>query len=155
MTDNISLRQVASKLVTIRKQRNITRPQMAAELNISLSAYTKYETKRNFPSFEVLSRLVKKFNISLDWLLLNKGPMHFSHTEKMMKENELLKQQIAEEEERKNLAPVIPEDAMVITEPELKDLFGYMQGNPLFKHQLLTHFYNYKLEGNKQALIEG
>jgi len=42
---------------------------------------------------------------------------------------------------------------MIVTAPELKDLLRFMEENPLYKFQLLTHFYRYKQEGQKAGEI--
>ncbi len=42
---------------------------------------------------------------------------------------------------------------MIVTSPEIKDLLRFMEENPLYKFQLLTHFYRYKQEGQKAGEI--
>jgi hypothetical protein len=41
----------------------------------------------------------------------------------------------------------------MVTSPEIKDLLRFMEDNPLYKSQLLTHFYRYKQEGQKTGEI--
>ena len=38
-----------------------------------------------------------------------------------------------------------------ITTPEVRELLQYMEDNPMFKFQLLAHFYRMKQEGPKQG----
>jgi hypothetical protein len=42
---------------------------------------------------------------------------------------------------------------MMVTSPEIRDLLCFMEDNPLYKFQLLTHFYRYKQEGQKAGEI--
>jgi hypothetical protein len=42
---------------------------------------------------------------------------------------------------------------MMVTSPEIKDLLCFMEDNPVYKFQLLTHFYRHKQEGQKTGEI--
>jgi hypothetical protein len=42
---------------------------------------------------------------------------------------------------------------MMVTSPEIKELLRFMEDNPLYKFQLLTHFYRYQQEGQKTGEI--
>lgn len=156
MNDQNDFKGIASRITAIRKEQKLTRPQMAEALNISYNAYTKYERALNFPSLKCQAILSKKFDISLDWLLLNKGLMHFSGIEKVLRENRLLKQEqkkwaeiakeekIEKEREEADKEPVLPPDALTVTDTDIIELLSFMEDNPLFKHQLLTYFYRFK-----------
>lgn len=52
----------------LRKQRNITQDQLAADLELSKSAISMYENGRRLPSFEVLEAFADYFNVSLSVL---------------------------------------------------------------------------------------
>ena len=41
-TKSLALKDIKSKITAIRKERNLTRPQMAAELNVGNNNYNKY-----------------------------------------------------------------------------------------------------------------
>ena len=150
------LKGIASRITAIRSQQKLTRPQMAEALKISYNAYTKYERALNLPSLKSQVILSEKFDISLDWLLLNKGSMHLSEIEKTLRENRMLKQEqeklaeiekqeeIKKQKEELNKEPVLSPDAVIVTAPDIKELLRYMEDNPLFKHQLLTYFYRVK-----------
>jgi transcriptional regulator with XRE-family HTH domain len=99
MGNKKDLNGIAARVTAIRSQLKLTRPQMAETLQISYNAYTKYERALNLPSLKSQFILAEKYDISLDWLLLNKGPMHFSEIEKTLRENRALKQ----EQENKRL----------------------------------------------------
>jgi len=87
---NLALKDIKSRIIAIRKERNLAAPQMAAELNVGNNNYNKYERGLYFPSLKTLAILTKKFDISMDWLIYNKGAMHFSTIEKALRENKQL-----------------------------------------------------------------
>ncbi|MCP5109080.1 MAG: helix-turn-helix transcriptional regulator [bacterium] len=151
MKRKFNLKAIASRVKTIRKQNNLSTIKMAEELGVCISGYRKCERAENGPSQQSQILLAEKYDVSLDWLLLNKGPMHFSDIEKAIVENKQLKQEkqqiMAKMEEKGNREPVIPPDAVVVTAPEIKELLQFMEDNPLFKFQLLAHLYRFKQEG--------
>jgi transcriptional regulator with XRE-family HTH domain len=59
----------AERLRYIRNQNNLTMEEAASKLDLSTSGYGKYERNERQPSFEVLVRISKVFNISSDFLL--------------------------------------------------------------------------------------
>jgi transcriptional regulator with XRE-family HTH domain len=162
MDDHKNLKGIASRITAIRKGQKFTRLQMAEALNLSPNAYTKYERALNFPSFKSQAILSEKFGISLDWLLLNKGVMYLSEIEKIIRENQVLKQEqekwadlekqykiekqqeIKKQEEVQNKEPVISADGIMVTDADIKELIRFMEDNPLFKHQLLVYFYRFR-----------
>jgi len=147
---------VAARVTAIRRELNLTRPEMAEALKMSSNAYSKYERAFNYPSLRCRAILSNKFDISMDWLLLNKGFMHFSEIEKVLQENQVLKQEKEKwteiQKQEKLEKPkgelykesVLSPEALIVTEPDIKELLRAMQYNPLFKHRLLTYFYRYK-----------
>lgn len=53
----------------IRKARNLNQQKVAMDLNISREALSHYENGKREPSLEMLNRLSKYFNISIDYLI--------------------------------------------------------------------------------------
>jgi transcriptional regulator with XRE-family HTH domain len=169
MIKKMNFSQIGTRIKRIRTTHKMSTNDFAAMLELSVNAYRKYERGLNTPSHKALILLVKNLDISLDWLLLNKGPMYFSEIENAFKENKELKQVAAQKDDKQSETqkeqetiktsskePEIPEDAMIVTAPEIKELIQYMEDNPLFKYQMLTHFYTYKQEGkNPFANPEG
>lgn len=152
---NLALKDIRSRIIAIRKERNLTRPQMAAELNVGNNNYNKYERGLYLPSLKTLAILTEKFDISIDWLIYNKGAMHFSTIEKALRENQRLKQALEEASARQD-ATVRAEaqGAEIVTDPEIKELIRYLEDNPLFKHQLLIYFHRHKQGGQKTEETE-
>jgi transcriptional regulator with XRE-family HTH domain len=146
-----NLSGIASRMRILRRQNKLTAPQMASQLEMGPNGYRKYERGVYFPPLQVQIHLSEKFDISLDWLLLNKGPMHRSEVEKALQENKQPKPE--KMEEKTGPEPVVPPDAMIVTSPEIKELLQYMEENPSFKFQLLGHFYRHKQGGQKDGEI--
>lgn len=59
----------SERLVTLRRTRNITQKQLAAELNLSELAIQNYESQRRKPAFDILIALADYFDVSLDYLV--------------------------------------------------------------------------------------
>ncbi len=59
------------KLKTLRKNNNMTQAQLGEKLNLDTSSITKYETGGSLPSIDIIKKISKIFNISIDYLLEN------------------------------------------------------------------------------------
>lgn len=140
MKHKISLNGVASRMKIIRNEKKLRTLEMATQFGITPNVYRKYERAVFFPPLHLLVFLAQKFGISMNWFILNKGPMYMDDIETALHEKELRKQ---------GELPVVPPDAMIVTSPEIKDLIRFMEENPLHKFQLLTHFYQCKQESQK------
>lgn len=60
---------VGRKLYLARVEAGMPQSELAARLGCTSSAISHWEVGRNFPSFELLVRICREFNKSLDWLL--------------------------------------------------------------------------------------
>lgn len=58
-----------NKLKILRLQDNMTQEQLAQKLNLTKSVISAYETGLRLPSYDVLIRIAKIFNVSTDYLL--------------------------------------------------------------------------------------
>jgi transcriptional regulator with XRE-family HTH domain len=134
-----------------RRHHKLTVKEMASKLEKGPNGYRKYERGEYFPPLQVQVYLSENFDISLDWLLVNKGPMLRSEVEKVLQGKNRPKPGTMEE--KGDREQVVPPDAVVVTSPEIKELLRYMEENPLFKFQLLGHFYRHKQEGRKDGEI--
>ncbi len=160
MKNRINLDGVASRMRTIRSEKRLPVAEMAAQLGVCPNDYRKYERAVYSPPLHIQVQLAQKFGISLDWFILNKGPMYIDEIETALRENEQRRQEgqqkpvkRVEIEEKITRETAVPPDAMIVTSPEIKDLLRFMEENPLYKFQLLTHFYRYKQEGQKAGEI--
>jgi transcriptional regulator with XRE-family HTH domain len=124
---------IGARLRRLRNQHNYTRPEMAAELGIHRTAYYKNETGETFPGSNTLYRLQKHFNISIDWLLFNKGPMHF-------------KDKLQPAEKTPGLAEQVP---------EVREMLDVMARDPQLKHEILAYFFKYQGKKRLQKPEQG
>ncbi len=56
-------------LKMIRKERNLNQLKVAMDLNISREALSHYENGKREPSIDMLNKLSKYFNVSIDFLI--------------------------------------------------------------------------------------
>ncbi|MCP5102101.1 MAG: helix-turn-helix transcriptional regulator, partial [bacterium] len=104
------------------------------------SSYSRYEKAETAPQITTLYKLGKNYNVSLDWLILNKGPMYY-------KEKEI-------EIEKKNQKPKPKPDAetlQTITE-EYDELKTLMERIPLLRYEIMSLLYKFKED--RQELVE-
>lgn len=59
----------SERLVLLRKERNLTQKQLAAEIELSELAIQHYESQRRKPAFDALISLADYFDVSLDYLV--------------------------------------------------------------------------------------
>ena len=115
------MQNLGRRLRTIRRQLNYNQQQMASALGLKRSGYFKNEEGDTFPGVSTLFRLQKDHDISMDWLIFNKGPMVFK-----------MKQQEGK--------PLAFEERSA----EVKELLDAMEQDPQLKHEILAYFYKYK-----------
>ena len=120
---------VGPRLRLLRNQYNYPVDEMARKLGLSRSGYSKNENGMTLPKPETLQRLEKDFDISMNWLFFNKGPIHYKD---LLVEKGLVKKALSLEK----------------TTPEAVDLLEYMEKDLLFRHEIMAFFYKYK---NKPA----
>ena len=58
-----------TNLKKIRQDNNLTQEELAKKINTSRSNIANYENDKNMPSIDVLEKLSKVFNCSIDYLL--------------------------------------------------------------------------------------
>lgn len=56
-------------LKQIRKERNLNQLKVAMDINISREALSHYENGKREPSIDILNKLSKYFNVSIDYLI--------------------------------------------------------------------------------------
>ncbi|MCP5054329.1 MAG: helix-turn-helix transcriptional regulator [bacterium] len=128
------LRDVGLKLRNLRRELDFTKKEMAKRCGVDTSTYYRNESGSAFPSARTLRLLCHEYDISMDWLLFNKGPMRFKQKEpgtKPRKEPEVVVKTITVPME-------LPGD--------VEELFDHMKGIPLLHYEILTHFHKFKVE---------
>lgn len=66
---------LTQKLKNLEKNLDITRHELISAIHIQPDTFTRYTNGTRIPSLAVLANLAHNYNISLDWLLLDRGPM--------------------------------------------------------------------------------
>lgn len=74
----------SEKLKEIRKKLKLSQEEMAFQTGTSYRAYSSYERGDRKPSFEFLGQLVEKYNVNLNSLIADKGPLFFNESESRM-----------------------------------------------------------------------
>lgn len=119
------LRNIGEKLRNIRDSLKLERFQMADRIGAYRTSYYRYEIGETSPQLTSLYHLGHTDNISMDWLILNRGPMHFKDIR-------------ATPEPPKETVPPIA------LERDVKELLEHMEKSPLLRHEILLMFYKFK-----------
>jgi transcriptional regulator with XRE-family HTH domain len=88
MSENNLFPGTTKRLKQIRSHLKLSKEDMAKYLGVTLGGYYKNENGVTSPSLPVLKKLAKQDDISLDWFLLDKGPMFFEKERNRVKELE-------------------------------------------------------------------
>ncbi len=144
------LQAIGARLKKVREGAGYNQKQMAANVGLTPSAYSKIEHGLHFPGIASLRRLSEKNDISMDWLLFDKGAMYLKENEKQKKELEKAVEALTREvdqlkhdleTERKG-----QKDSHMDMNFEVKELLGYMERVPMLYHEILLHFQKFKVE---------
>lgn len=57
------------RIKELRQQKHFTQSQLAERLGVTKSMVSAYETGARYPSYEILIKLARTFNVSTDYLL--------------------------------------------------------------------------------------
>ncbi len=60
---------MGKKLKELRKAQNLSQKQVADKIGVTLSAYSNYEQGIREPSYDILKKLCKLFDVTSDYLL--------------------------------------------------------------------------------------
>jgi transcriptional regulator with XRE-family HTH domain len=132
--------EIGQRLRRLREQLNYSLDQMAAKFGLSKSGYFKNENGRRFPGLDTLNLLQRDMDISMDWLIFNKGPVHYK---------EKVPQPQPQPEPEKAAGKETP--ALENVGPDVRELLEYMEHDRLLKHEVLVYFYKYKEKKEHQG----
>jgi transcriptional regulator with XRE-family HTH domain len=117
-----AFQNIGGRLKKIRKHLDLSKLEMAGRMGLSYEGYFKNESGVTLPGGATLNALQKNYNISMDWLLFEKGPMLFNDKPS-------------------------PEQSTRIPgkwSDELDELMSSMENDPQLMHEILVYFYKYK-----------
>ena len=119
------------RLKQIRKSLSYNQEKMAAVFGLSRESYAKKEIGDTYPGYGVMRKLAVDYNISMDWLLMGRGPMRFEDRE---------------DEEKAAARNDTGETGLT---PEKRELLEQMAKVPLLNYELMAYYHRFKLE-NKE-----
>jgi transcriptional regulator with XRE-family HTH domain len=118
---------IGSRLRKIRFTLGYSQDKMAALFGIHRTGYTKNENGETLLSLHAQTVLSDNYNISLDWLLCNKGPMYY-------------KEKVPGQE-----------FGMEVVREDVQELLQHMERLPLLRYEVLSFFQRFKVE-NKELI---
>ncbi|MCP5051464.1 MAG: helix-turn-helix domain-containing protein [bacterium] len=160
-TRRMIVREASHRLRKVRGELNLSRIELSARLGVGSNAYGKSEAGVNLLSLPNLLFLQNNYDISMDWLLFGRGPMHYrtkieeagleTERERLKKEEERLKkeaQRLKKEAERvkesgESAAKFVELETVM---PDITELLEHMAKDPQLRYTTLLNFYNYQKE---------
>jgi transcriptional regulator with XRE-family HTH domain len=140
-----ALQEMGAKLKKLRQHLGLTRQQMAAHFKVTRTAYYKNENGVSFPSLPSLRALCLGFDVSMDWLLFDKGPMISKKKEPPPEPPKKPQPEITPKEEKTPDKEIVVEKKKEL-EPEVEELVAHMESIPLLHHKILTEFQQFKMD---------
>ncbi len=116
---------VGDKLRKARKPLKYSENEMADRLDAYRTSYHRYERGETSPQLTALYELARTFDISLDWLIADKGPMYYK--EKQVKEK-----------------PGPAADTPQAVREDINELLEHMEQIPLLRYEVLVMFHKFK-----------
>lgn len=132
-------KDVGYKLSKIREGLKCSGPNMAARFGVKRSTYLRNEKGETCPDIWTMRILGNEFDISLDWLICNKGPMYYRDKEQPQIEKETPVEKPVE----------IPAETVAPQESapqDVQELLEHIKRIPLLRHEIMASFYRFKEE---------
>lgn len=140
-TDN----KTGKKIEKIRLSLDYSTSQMAKKINLHNVTYNRIEKGKSIPSFNTLRHLGNNLDVSLDWLICDKGEMFFPEKNDPTKTPQ--PQQTTQDTTQETGGERINYNN--IPEPQredVKELLEHMENNPRLRYEILAQFYRFKEE---------
>lgn len=64
------------RLGCVREEKGLTKSAMANSLHVAPSTWGNYENDTSFPCLSTIRLFCKLYNVNLEWLMENEGPMY-------------------------------------------------------------------------------
>jgi len=112
----------------VRKAFGLTQEQFVENFEIGRANYARIESGEIFPGISIMNVLRSKFNISMDWLISNKGEMFL------------------QEKKEEDIVLDYGEDT-----EEIAEMLHIIQRIPRMKEEILSFFYDFRRK-NKSIL---
>lgn len=119
---NMIKAEVGSRLRDVRLTLGYSVSRMAVLLNLNKMTYVKNENGTHFPGAVTLINLSTEYNVSIDWLLCNRGTMFYG-------EKDQAKKLLASKDE-----------------VQIDEMVNLMKNIPLAYHSMITSFLRFKVD---------
>lgn len=73
-----SINSIGQRVVECRKEKGITQAELIRQTGLAEQTITNLEKEHTPPSLSTVLKVSKVFGVTLDWLVLGKGPKHRS-----------------------------------------------------------------------------
>jgi transcriptional regulator with XRE-family HTH domain len=124
----MNFKEVGNRMREVRKALGYTQQEIVLNFNIGRADFSRIEKGNVFPNPVVLDTLIKKFDVSSDWLISNKGTM-FANKKQL-------------EDEQEGNAKIGDSDR------EIHELTDCMKKVPMVKHAVLSFYMEYIVKHN-------
>lgn len=126
------LKEIGYKLKKIREASGYSGPNMASQVGVARSSYLRNENGATCPDIISMRNLGNMFNVSLDWLICDKGPMYYRDKEQK------------QAEKPGEIQETVPED--------MRELLDHMKRIPLLRYKMLASFHEFKAQYKEMVL---
>lgn len=69
------MKNISNRLKLIRKEKHLTQQDLGDALGVSKQAIANIESNHNYPSIELICKLIENFKINSNWFLVGEGKM--------------------------------------------------------------------------------
>jgi transcriptional regulator with XRE-family HTH domain len=114
---------IAAKLLRIRQSLHYSTSNMAYKIGITRGTYKRNENSETLPDTFALYKMARSLNISLDWLIVNKGTMFYPGKK-----------------------PAKDSPSPRPLKDDVTKLLDHMERIPLLHHEVMTLFHKFKAE---------
>jgi transcriptional regulator with XRE-family HTH domain len=134
-------RDIGFRVQKVREFLGYSQIKMAKQFGLTANAYRKIEKGDFKPGYHTLQKMAVGYDVSLDWLFFNKGPM-------------IYKEKQEEPEPPKQVVEKIPREPESQLAPEIKEMVDQMDQDPLLRYEILIFFHRFRKK-NKETTAPG
>lgn len=133
--------RVAKKLKWLRSYYGLSKQSMANRLHMNVSTYTKNEANVATTSIFTLWDIHDKLGVSLDWLLLDKGPV--SEADRLELIGDIYEREQPSGNDKKGAAE---EMETKVHQKQINEMVALMKKVPAVHFAMMNAFHEYKLK---------
>jgi len=119
-------KEIGARLRMMRKSMGLTQAELVKHFDFGRANYCRMEKGEAFPNAVIMHTLKTRFNVSVDWIITGKGPMH--------------------PQTRRGRDRYLD---FAQCEKELNELFDCIKSVPMVRHAIVGFFLEYKFKNHK------